>query len=51
LLFRYTLSHWAAVSYLTVFWMIAPLIMYFGFPETAGRELEAISPETHSVAS
>jgi hypothetical protein len=30
---------------MTAIWMIAPLMMYFGFPETAGRELEAISPE------
>ncbi|HKN00618.1 MAG TPA: MFS transporter [Candidatus Binataceae bacterium] len=45
LLYTYTHSHWTAVSYLTVFWLIAPFIMYFGFPETAGQELEAISPE------
>ncbi|MGO9451186.1 MAG: MFS transporter [Candidatus Binataceae bacterium] len=45
LLYTYTHSHWTAVSYLTIFWMIAPFIMYFGFPETAGQELEAISPE------
>jgi MFS family permease len=45
LLYRYTHSHWTAVSYLTIIWMAAPLIMYFGFPETAGKELEAISPE------
>ena len=45
LLYRYTHSHWTAVSYMTAIWMIAPLIMYVGFPETAGRELESISPE------
>ncbi len=44
LLYGLTGSHWIAVRYLTVFWMIAPFIMLF-FPETAGRELEAISPE------
>jgi putative MFS transporter len=45
LLYRYTDSHWAAVRYLTVFWMIAPFVMYFFYPETAGLELESISPE------
>jgi MFS family permease len=50
LLYRYTHSHWTAVSYMTMIWMIAPLIMFFGFPETAGRELEAISPEHTELA-
>jgi putative MFS transporter len=44
-LYRMTGSHWVAVRYLTVFWMITPLIIFFFFPETAGRELESISPE------
>ncbi|HKF30699.1 MAG TPA: MFS transporter [Candidatus Binataceae bacterium] len=44
-LFRYTHSHWTAITYMTTIWMIAPLIMYVGLPETAGKELEAISPE------
>jgi putative MFS transporter len=44
-LFRATGSHWLAISYLTAFWMLAPLIMAMTFPETAGRELETISPE------
>lgn len=44
-LYHYSHSHWTAISYLTGFWMIAPFIMYFGYPETAGQELEAISPE------
>ena len=35
-----------AVCYLTVFWMIAPAILWF-FPETSGRELEEISPEAN----
>ena len=48
-LYRTTGSHWVAVRWLTVFWMIAPLVMYFFFPETAGRELEAISPEQSSA--
>lgn len=43
-LFNLTGSHARAVCYLTVFWMIAPVIIWF-FPETSGRELEEISPE------
>ncbi len=50
LLFSYFHSHWTAVSYLTVFWMMAPFIMYFGYPETAGQELEEISPEKGEAA-
>jgi len=45
LLYRYIHSHWTAITYMTTVWMIAPVIMYLGFPETAGKELEAISPE------
>jgi putative MFS transporter len=37
-------THWSAICYLTGFWMIAPFIILLWFPETAGRELEAISP-------
>jgi len=44
-LYRATGSHWVAVCCLTIFWMVAPVVMFFSFPETAGRELEAISPE------
>lgn len=43
-LYNSTGSHSKAVCYLTVFWMLAPAIMWF-FPETSGRELEEISPE------
>jgi putative MFS transporter len=43
-LFNLTGSHARAVCYLTVFWIVAPAIMWF-FPETSGRELEEISPE------
>ena len=39
-------SHWAAIKALTFFWAAAALVMYLGYPETAGQELEAISPET-----
>jgi putative MFS transporter len=46
LLYRYTHSHWTAVRSLVAFWMVSPFVMYFSFPETAGLELEAISPET-----
>jgi len=44
-LFRFTGSHARAICYVTVFWIIAPAIILF-FPETSGRELEDISPET-----
>jgi putative MFS transporter len=37
-----------SVCYLTVFWMIAPAILWF-FPETSGRELEDISPEANAL--
>jgi MFS family permease len=39
-------SHWTAIRYLTVFWFGAPVAMFLLFPETAGRELEEIAPET-----
>ncbi len=44
-LFNVTGSHAHAICYLTVFWIISPAIMWF-LPETSGRELEEISPET-----
>jgi MFS family permease len=44
-LYRLTGSHWLSIRYLLAFAMIAPVIMYLFFPETAGRELESISPE------
>ncbi|HVN63985.1 MAG TPA: MFS transporter [Candidatus Binataceae bacterium] len=43
-LYRATHSHWTALSYLAGFWMLAPLIIIM-LPETAGRELEAISAD------
>jgi MFS transporter, putative metabolite:H+ symporter len=43
-LYGMTHSHWTAVRCLLIFWIISPAIMMF-FPETAGFELEAISPE------
>jgi putative MFS transporter len=50
-LYRSTGSHWTAVRYLTVFWLMVPLIMLLFFPETAGLELETISPEETVAAS
>jgi len=44
-LYRSTGSHWVAIRYLTLVWLAVPLIMWLFFPETAGLELEAISPE------
>jgi MFS family permease len=44
-LYNLTGSLARSVCYLTVFWMIAPAILWF-FPETSGLELEEISPET-----
>jgi len=45
-LYNFTGSHARAVCYLTVFWIISPMIMWF-LPETSGRELEEISPEAN----
>ncbi|MGB8683270.1 MAG: MFS transporter [Candidatus Binatus sp.] len=47
-LYNLTGSLSRAVCYLTVFWMIAPAILWF-FPETSGRELEEISPEANAI--
>jgi putative MFS transporter len=47
-LFNITGSHARDVRYLTVFWIIAPAIIWF-FPETSGRELEEISPEANPI--
>ncbi len=45
-LYNLTGSLSRSVCYLTVFWMVAPAILWF-FPETSGRELEEISPEAN----
>jgi putative MFS transporter len=45
-LYNFTGSHARAVCYLTVFWIVSPMIMWF-LPETSGRELEEISPEAN----
>ena len=47
-LYNFTGSLSRSVCYLTVFWMIAPAILWF-FPETSGRELEDISPEANAL--
>ncbi len=47
-LFNITGSHARAICYLTVSWIIAPVIILF-FPETSGRELEEISPEANLI--
>jgi putative MFS transporter len=47
-LYNFTGSLSRSVCYLTVFWMIAPAILWF-FPETSGRELEEISPEANVI--
>jgi MFS family permease len=44
-LYRYTGSHWNAIRCLCVFWFLAPITIFLFFPETAGRELEEISPD------
>jgi putative MFS transporter len=43
-LYAMTGSHWIAVRWLMIFWLIAPSMIFF-LPETAGAELEDISPE------
>jgi len=39
-------SHWTAISILVLLAFLAPVIVYFVFPETSGRHLEEISPES-----
>jgi len=45
LLYSFTGSHWSAISILLTIGLASPLVIAFGFPETAGRSLEEISPE------
>ncbi len=49
LLFRASGSHWSAVRYLLLIQLIVPVVVVLFFPETAGRELEEISPEPAAV--
>lgn len=44
-------NHWIAIRLLLVFWFIAAIVMLLSFPETAGRELEAIAPEAALVST
>jgi putative MFS transporter len=44
-LYGVTGSHWSAISILLCAALLAPVIVAFAFPETAGRSLEDISPE------
>jgi hypothetical protein len=45
MLYAFAGSHWTAICYVSTFWIMAPIVMFIFFPETASRELEAISPE------
>jgi MFS family permease len=38
-------SNWAAIMALAAITLVAPLLVWFGFPETSGRSLEDIAPE------
>ena len=51
ILYGVTGSHWIAIRYLTVFWMVSTIIVFAFFPETASRELEQISPEVAGAAT
>ncbi len=43
-------SHWTAITLLASVFLAAPLIVGLAFPETAGRELDEISPERATEA-
>ena len=45
-LYPLTGSNWASVILLTTVCLATPLLVYFTFPETAGRTLEDIAPDT-----
>ncbi|HXZ86149.1 MAG TPA: MFS transporter [Myxococcota bacterium] len=49
LLYSLTGSHWSAISLLLLVGFASPLVVAVGFPETAGRSLEEISPEHDSL--
>jgi MFS family permease len=46
LLYRALGSHWEAITLMLAGAMLGPLIVALAFPETAGRTLEEIAPET-----
>jgi MFS family permease len=45
-LYNFAGGHWNAIRMLLVFFFASAFLMMVGFPETAGRELEEIAPET-----
>ncbi|HXW85684.1 MAG TPA: MFS transporter [Candidatus Binataceae bacterium] len=45
LMYRASGSHWTDVRYLLLLQLVVPVLIFLLFPETAGRELEDISPE------
>lgn len=51
LLYPVTGGHWTAIRVLLIFWFAGSVVMLAGFPETAGRELEAIAPDITAVKS
>ncbi len=51
MLYRSTGSHWVSIRYLTLVWLAVPVIMLLFFPETAGLELETISPEETAASA
>lgn len=51
LLYSYTGSHWTAVTVLMAVALLAPLLVALTFPETAGRDLDEISPERPDATS
>ncbi|HLI81962.1 MAG TPA: MFS transporter [Candidatus Binataceae bacterium] len=50
-LYRSTGSHWSAIRYLLIAWLAPGIIMLMFFPETAGLELETISPDEAAQAT
>lgn len=44
-------NHWTAIRILLAFWFAGAVVMMFFFPETAGHELESISPEKTFTSS
>ncbi len=51
LLYSVADGHWTAIRYLMLTGFVAAAVMLICFPETAGRELEAIAPETDPAFS